>query len=289
MEWGDLPRSSNVEGGAAPRPRRRRAKQAAGGGLVAVVVAGLALFFPEIREEFGFGKGEGDKPAGALTYADNPRAFTEHVLGATEAVWAQIFAEGAFPEAGEVYRHPTLELFDQGVTTGCGSVGAEVGPFYCPIEERIYIAVDFYRDLAETFDAPGDFGAAFVIAHEVGHHVQKVSGLLDQAYRIRLTSDSDVVNQISVRLELQADCYAGVWAARVELGWDALEPGDIEEGLRVAHQVGDDVIRGGGSEPVDASQFTHGSSVQRMRWFTRGYESGEVTACDTFEPAYEAL
>ncbi len=289
MKWRDLPRSSNVHGAARP-PRRRGAKRAAGGGLVAALIASIAIFVPEFRTYLGIdSEPQIEKGGRLLSYSEAPGDFTAAILGSTEAVWTEIFAEGAFPAAGGVYPKPTLELFDGAVVTECGAVGADAGPFYCPPEERIYIERNFYRDLAKTFQAPGDFGAAFVIAHEVGHHVQNVSGQLVRAYSVRLTSDDQRVNQISVRLELQADCYAGVWARRVDEATGALEEGDIQEGLRAAHQVGDDVLMRMANAPVRAEDFTHGSSAQRMRWFRRGFERGDVADCDTFGVDYGAL
>lgn len=289
MKWRDLRQSDNVTGGA-PRPRGR-GRAAAGGGLLAVLIASGVIFSDDISALFGLDEPRrNDKDSRTPTYAEDPGAFAAAVLGSTEDVWGAIFAEGAFPRAGSAYPEPTLHLFDGDITTrGCGSVSAEAGPFYCPTTETIYIERNFFRDLAQTFDAPGDFGAAFVIAHEVGHHVQNVSGQLLRAYSVRLTADQRGLNEVSVRLELQADCYAGVWAKRADAAGRILEPGDLEEGLRTAHQIGDDVIMRMIGRPVDETQFTHGSSEQRMRWFSRGFESADPADCDTFGVDYDTL
>jgi len=199
---------------------------------------------------------------------DEAGQFAAKVLGSTERVWGQIFAN-----SNAQYRRPTLVLFDGQVRSACGMAGAAMGPFYCPGDEKLYLDLSFFRDLQTRFRAPGDFAQAYVIAHEVGHHVQKLTG------RRRPGS-----NQESVRLELQADCYAGVWGHHAgEL--NQLSPGDAEEALAAATAIGDDRLQQQAQGRVVPESFTHGSSAQRVRWFKRGLESGRPKDCDTFSAA----
>lgn len=292
MKWRDLRRSRNVE----TRGRARGAgRLIGGGGIVGVIVIALTLFFPELRGLLG---DVATTPAGSggsesyshvedpnAGYAEAPVAFTERVLGSTEDVWGAVFAEGAFPSVGRSYPQLKLVVFEGVVSTSCGVVNASSGPFYCPGDQSIFVDRTFFQVLGNQLDAPGDFAAAFVIAHEVGHHVQNLTGVLG---RLR-SPGGESANRVSVRTELQADCYAGVWARRADRRSDVLEPGDIQEGLRAAHQVGDDVIMRMGGRPVNEEAFTHGSSEQRMRWFRRGYSNGDVADCDTFAVAFSRL
>jgi len=186
-----------------------------------------------------------------------------------------------FQESGATYERAKLTLFEQGVDTGgCGFAPSEVGPFYCPADRSVYIDLSFFRELETRFDAPGDFAPAYVIAHEIGHHVQNITGVSERVRRDQQRSP-DQANELSVRLELQADCFAGVWAANTFENID-LEEGDIEEGLAAAAAVGDDRLQKQAGAGVDPDTWTHGSSEQRQRWFTTGYQSGDPSACDTF-------
>jgi len=208
---------------------------------------------------------------------DDPQAkFVSVVLGDTEETWRQIFGE-----RGEAYAPPILVLFTGATRSACGTGTAAMGPFYCPVDRKVYLDLSFFRDLDQRFGAPGDFAQAYVIAHEVGHHVQTMTGVTEQMNAMRnRVSDADA-NALSVRQELQADCFAGVWgsyAAKRSL----LEPGDTEEGLRAAAAIGDDRLQKRTQGHVVPESFTHGSSAQRVEWFTRGLESGKPENCDTF-------
>ncbi len=211
------------------------------------------------------------------TSADDLKQFVGVVLADTEDVWRDIFAR-----YGERYSDPKLVLFTGGIRSGCGTGLAQMGPFYCPNDEKVYIDLGFYEDLKNRFRAPGDFAQAYVIAHEIGHHVQKLLGIADQVEAARQRMGEREGNAILVRMELQADCFAGIWANHAEESKDVIEPGDIEEALNAASAIGDDRIQKQTQGYVVPDAFTHGSSTQRVRWFKRGYESGKLDACDTF-------
>jgi hypothetical protein len=211
------------------------------------------------------------------TSEDDLKQFVAVVLGDTEDVWRDLFAR-----YGARYNDPKLVLFSGGVRSACGLGMAQMGPFYCPIDEKVYIDLDFYEDLKNRFKAPGDFAQAYVIAHEIGHHVQNLLGIAEQVEGLRRRLDETEANALQVRMELQADCFAGIWANRAEESRDIIEPGDIEEALRAASAIGDDRIQRQTQGYVVPDAFTHGSSEQRVRWFTRGYESGKLEVCDTF-------
>lgn len=204
--------------------------------------------------------------------------FVTVVLALTEDVWSKEFSR-----LGRQYREPGLTIYRTQYPTACGVGDARMGPFYCPLDQEIYIDLGFYDDLAGQFNAPGDFAQAYVIAHEVGHHVQKLLGISDEVAKMRGRPD---YNEYSVRLELQADYLAGVWARHNQ---EYLDRGDIEEALRAANQIGDDAIQSRTQGRVTPHAFTHGTSEQRMRWFTRGYDSGRIEDGDTFEMPYEEL
>ena len=211
------------------------------------------------------------------TSEDDLKQFVAVVLGDTEDVWRDLFAR-----YGARYNDPKLVLFSGGVRSACGLGMAQMGPFYCPMDEKVYIDLDFYEDLKNRFKAPGDFAQAYVIAHEIGHHVQKLLGIAEQVEGLRRRLSETEGNALQVRMELQADCFAGIWANRAEETRDIIEPGDIEEALRAASAIGDDRVQKQTQGYVVPDAFTHGSSEQRVRWFTRGYESGKLEVCDTF-------
>ena len=213
--------------------------------------------------------GSGPDPDGNLT------AFLTFVVDHVQDSW-----EEAFAAAGQPYVRTQLVLFTGGVATGCGAASSAVGPFYCPADQKVYLDLAFFRDLRDRFGVPGDFAQAYVIAHEFGHHVQNLLGISSEV-RAEQLSDPENANDLSVRLELQADCLAGVWAHSAYED-ELLEEGDLEEGLAAAAAVGDDRIQQQAGGPVDQESFTHGSSVQRTAWFTRGFQGGEVSSCDTF-------
>ncbi len=206
------------------------------------------------------------------------RSFVKVVLGETEEVWSDFFAQ-----SGQDYPEPTLAFFKGGVESACGFATAAAGPFYCPLDRKIYLDTNFFAELAQRFGAPGDFAAAYVVAHEVGHHVQTVTGLSDQVRAAQAGASQAEANAIQMKMELQADCYAGVWANSAETKHDFLDEGDIEEGLKAAAAIGDDTLQKNAGRRVTPESFTHGSSEQRQQWFHRGFESGDPNACDTFE------
>lgn len=209
---------------------------------------------------------------------DELKRFVSVVLADTEDTW-----RGLFQQMGRQYQDPKLVLFTGTVASGCGRAQAAMGPFYCPMDQKLYIDLGFYRELRDRFRAPGDFAQAYVIAHEVGHHVQTLLGISGQvqAAQQRARSPADA-NALSVRLELQADCFAGLWGNHANRDRKMLEPGDVEEALTAASAIGDDRLQRQASGTVSPDSFTHGSSAQRVRWFRTGLESGRLEACDTF-------
>jgi predicted metalloprotease len=209
---------------------------------------------------------------------DELKRFVSVVLADTEDTW-----RGLFQQMGRQYQDPALVLFTGTVSSGCGRAQAAMGPFYCPMDQKLYIDLGFYRELRDRFQAPGDFAQAYVIAHEVGHHVQNLLGISDQvqAAQQRARNPADA-NALSVRLELQADCFAGLWGNHANRDRRMLEPGDVEEALTAASAIGDDRLQRQASGTVSPDSFTHGSSAQRVRWFRTGLESGRIEACDTF-------
>jgi uncharacterized protein len=279
MRWSDMRRSDNVEdrrgmsmGGAGVK--------LGGGGLLLILVlsvltgtnpldllSGLEEASPPVIDS-----GPERKPP-----ADDPQAdFIRAVLGDIEDTWGRLFEQG-----GGRYEAPRLVLFSGAVDSACGQASAAVGPFYCPPDRKVYLDLQFFRELSERFGAPGDFARAYVVAHEVGHHVQNLLGTSDKVQRQRSRMDQAAANALSVRLELQADCYAGVWgyyAAQRNI----LESGDVESALAAASAIGDDRLQKQARGYVVPESFTHGSSAQRVRWFRAGLESGDVRRCDTF-------
>ena len=206
------------------------------------------------------------------------REFISVVLADTEDVWNKTFRD----DMGRTYEEPRLVLFSGGVDSGCGFAQAAVGPFYCPADHKVYIDLSFYDELQRRFGAPGDFAQAYVIAHEVGHHVQNLLGISEKVQNAQRRAGRDAANELSVRLELQADCLAGVWAHQTERQKKVLEQGDVEEALGAAAAVGDDSIQKKTQGYVVPESFTHGSAEQRVRWFKRGFQSGSIDSCDTF-------
>jgi predicted metalloprotease len=203
--------------------------------------------------------------------------FTSVVLADTEDTWGEIFRQ-----AGETYKEPQLVLFSGSVQSACGYAQAAMGPFYCPRDQKVYIDLSFYRDMKNRLGAPGDFAQAYVIAHEIGHHVQNLMGISGQVQSLQQRSSEVQANQLSVRLELQADCFAGIWANQAERSRQILEQGDIEEALNAATAIGDDRLQRQAKGYVVPESFTHGTSAQRVRWFKRGIQTGDMNQCDTF-------
>jgi len=222
---------------------------------------------------------QGTTDARQACATDPAKRFACQVLANTEDTWAQIFTA-----QGQSYRPTPLSFYGGGGRSGCGAAQSAMGPFYCPTDKTIYLDTSFFEELQTRFAAAGDFAQAYVIAHEVGHHVQDLSGVLDQASERQRSASTAEGNAIQVRVELQADCYAGVWASHAKdaQGRPAMEPGDVEEGLRAAQAIGDDTLQRQAQGRVVPEAFTHGSSAQRVKWLKRGLDSGDPAACDTF-------
>ena len=229
-------------------------------------------------EEQGQIPGTGNQSADVT--GDAGKEFVARVLGSTERVWGE-----AFQEMGQRYQDPKLVLFSGFVQSACGMAQSAMGPFYCPGDGKVYIDLSFYQDLKNKLGAPGDFAQAYVIAHEVGHHVQNLLGIADKVTQARAQSSEVEANDLSVRMELQADCYAGVWAKRADDSKHILEEGDVDEALNAAAQIGDDRLQRRSQGYVVPESFTHGTSEQRQRWFKTGMSSGDIKTCDTFNAA----
>jgi hypothetical protein len=228
----------------------------------------------------GYGPQIAPQPGGAATPKSTERRMVGAVLGDTEDVWSSLFRALGRPP----YQAPTLVTFNGRVNSACGLASAAMGPFYCPADKKLYLDTAFFDELARRFGAPGDFAAAYVVAHEVGHHVQNQLGTMQQIERLGVRGQREGADSLPVRLELQADCYAGVWGYFAKQR-NLLDPGDLEEGMRAAAAVGDDAIQRRTQGYVVPDGFTHGTSEQRMRWFRRGVETGDPRKCDTFSVA----
>jgi predicted metalloprotease len=243
------------------------------GGIVLLVVLSVVFGF----NPFGGGSVGPQQPVGQQVNPATSGAadqFVARVLQTTEQTWSKIFAQ-----SGQDYPEPTLVLYSGMGQSGCGVAEAAVGPFYCPSDQKVYLDTSFFDELSRRFGAPGDFAQAYVIAHEVGHHVQTLTGISDEVRRLQARASEAEANAVQVRMELQADCYAGIW------GHDnaqRLEPGDVQEALRAAQAIGDDTLQRQAQGRVVPDSFTHGTSEQRMHWFMTGYQSGSMEACDTF-------
>ena len=277
MRWRGERESTNIE----DRRGLSGGKIAVGGGLGTVVIMIIALLFGADPRQLLQQVPDNQPGQVQTSRPQNPqeeelKQFVGVVLGKTEDVWHDIFRQN-----GREYREPTLVLFTDQVRSACGLTGAAVGPFYCPGDEKVYIDLSFYEELRQRFNAPGDFAQAYVVAHEVGHHVQKLLGISERVERLQSRASEVEANQLSVRLELQADFFAGVFARYVQ-NQGVLEAGDIEEALRAASAVGDDQIQRRETGYVVPDSFTHGTSAQRLRWFKKGYDSGDIRQGDTF-------
>jgi len=277
MRWRGERQSTNIE----DRRGLSGGKVAVGGGLGTIVILIIALLFgADPRQLLEQMPTDGGAPVQS-SRPTNPeeeelKQFVGVVLAKSEDVWQDVFRQN-----GRQYREPTLVLFTNQVQSACGMAGAAVGPFYCPGDEKVYIDLSFYEELRKRFSAPGDFAQAYVVAHEVGHHVQNLMGISDQVDAMQRRVSEVEANQLSVRLELQADFFAGMFARHVQ-NQGVLEAGDIEEALRAASAIGDDTIQRRTTGHVVPDSFTHGTSEQRLRWFRKGYESGDMRQGDTF-------
>jgi hypothetical protein len=292
MRWREGRRSSNVEDRRGARVGLGGGGLRLGGGGILLLVLGawlLGINPLQILSLLAGGGGatlevpepgadESTAPVGAGEATDEGAAFVSVVLADTEDTFSQLFRD-----SGAGYVAPKLVLFSGVVRSACGTAQAAMGPFYCPPDQKVYIDLDFYRDLRDRFGAPGDFAQAYVIAHEVGHHVQTLLGVSQQVHEAQQRLPEAEANALSVRLELQADCFAGVWAHHADRARQLLEQGDVEEGLAAAAAIGDDRIQQQTQGTVVPESFTHGSSRQRVEWFRRGLEQGSLAACDTFQ------
>lgn len=282
MKWQGRRGSANIE------DRRRMSAGRAGGiglgGVVLVMLVGyvFGVDVTPLLNGGGLSAGGGIRSDVELTEADQRAAeFVSVTLADTEEIWTQIFRD----ELGARYTPATLVLFKQVTPSPCGNASGATGPFYCPLDKKVYLDTDFFATLAQRMGAGGDFAAAYVVAHEVAHHVQDELGILGRTTALRQRSSAAEANAISVRVELQADCFSGLWARHAHERFGTLEKGDIAEAMNAAEKIGDDTLmRNAGRRPMPDS-FTHGTSEQRQRWFARGFESGSLKACDTFSIA----
>ena len=252
------------------------------GGLIVLAILGWVFFKDPTALLDQGGQVGTSAPASEPAQVDpQQRDFVSAILGSTEKTWGDIFQA-----SGQQYVDPKLELFSGGVRTACGAASTAVGPFYCPGDQKVYLDLSFFQELQNRFGASGDFARAYVIAHEVGHHVQNQLGVFDKVQQARgQGAPMEGANGLSVRQELQADCFAGVWANRSEQRLHWLQPGDVEEALNAASKIGDDTLQRQTQGTVVPDSFTHGTSAQRVKWFKTGLESGQVSSCDTFAGA----
>jgi predicted metalloprotease len=281
MRWKDGRRSGNIE----DRRGIRLSGKAKGGGLGILILALIGMYFgidPSIIMQQGANLGTTTvEQQYTPTEAENELAdFVSVVLADTEDTWDALFSR-----AGGRYDPPVLVLFSGAVESACGFAQAAMGPFYCPADQKVYIDLGFYQDLKTKMGAPGDFAQAYVVAHEIGHHVQNLLGISDKVQAMRSRLSEIDFNKLSVRLELQADCFSGLWANHADRTRHILEQGDIEEALNAASMIGDDRLQKQARGYVTPDSFTHGSSKQRVRWFITGLQSGDLEACDTFNAA----
>ncbi len=279
MKWRGRRRSSNIEDRRGARPRGL-----VGGGIGTIVLILAALYFGidptfliEGMQSANVPSSSGKRPSAEELQNDPLADMVSVVVADTEDVWNEIFAA-----SGRRYEEPTLVMFTGTTRSACGMGQAAMGPFYCPADRKAYIDLSFYDDMRTRFRAPGDFAQAYVIAHEVGHHVQNLLGISGEVRRRQSGLSKADANQLSVRLELQADCLAGVWANRADKAKGILETGDVEEALNAAAAIGDDRLQRQSRGPVGRASYNHRTSAQRQRWFRKGLASGDPDSCDTF-------
>ena len=296
MRWQNERESDNVEdrgdsgsssgGGGMSFPTSAKVGGIGGLGLVAVVLVGM-LFGVDpttILQQVSSTQTQQTRPAplpppqqgGQATASSEQRKFVSVILASTEDVWGE-----TFKQMGQTYQRPKLVLFSRGVQSACGMTSSAMGPFYCPADQKVYLDLSFFADMQRKLGITGEFARAYVIAHEVGHHVQTLLGIMQKTVQQQRAAPAQK-NRLSVLLELQADCFSGVWAKRADMSRHILEPGDIEKGLNAASAIGDDRIQKRTQGYVVPDSFTHGSSAARVYWFKRGFETGDHKACDTF-------
>lgn len=277
MKWQGRRGSSNIE----DRRRGGGVRKAGGvGGIAGVLILLAGLYFGVDTSQFvDLGGGVETSQSAEITPADERAAqFVSVTLADTEEVWADVFAR----QVGEPYQAPTLVLFKGQTRSACGGASAATGPFYCPPERKAFLDTEFFTTLENKLGASGDFAAAYVVAHEVAHHVQNELGILGQVNQMRAQMSEADSNEMSVRVELQADCFSGIWARLAQQKFGSLEQGDIAEAMNAAAQIGDDTLQRNAGRRVQPHTFTHGTSAQRQRWFQRGLDSGNLADCDTF-------
>lgn len=283
MKWQGRRGSGNIEDrrSASGSGARGGSATATGGGAAVVLVVVVVGYFlgidvtPLLQGVSAPATGNGS----ALTRADrDAAAFVSVTLADTEEVWTGIFRS----DLGQTYTPPVLVLFSGNTNSPCGGASGASGPFYCPSDQKAYLDTDFFATLSHELGAKGDFAAAYVVAHEVAHHVQNELGILGEANRVRQQVSPAESNQISVRIELQADCFSGIWARRAQQQFGALEPGDVAEAMNAAKRIGDDTLQKAAGRAPNPHTYTHGTSAQRVAWFVRGYKSAALADCDTF-------
>lgn len=282
MKWEGNRESDNVEDRRSGGGGGFVGGRSIGIGTVVLALIGWGVFGINPLTTIGVLSGGGapqeqQSPAQRPPGGDRQAAFVSTVLASTEDVWAQIFRQG-----GAQYRDPKLVLYRGATPTACGTGQSAMGPFYCPGDQKVYLDMDFFDTMSRQLGAPGEFARAYVVAHEVGHHVQNLLGVTGKVDSMRGRISETQQNQLSVRLELQADCYAGIWAHHSQQAKNWLDQGDIESAVNAAEQIGDDTLQRQQTGTVRPDAFTHGSSAQRVRWFTQGLKTGSVQACDTF-------
>jgi len=286
MEYENMPESSNIED--------RRGQGGGGGmagagglGLVGIIVVFAISYFTGISpqvlisgaEMMGVGQQQSAPPQTAPVDPNDPtRKFLARVVGGTEAVWSEVLPA----QTGVQYKPATLVIYDGATRSGCGGAQAAMGPFYCPIDKKVYLDTSFFRDMKAKYGGGGDFAYSYVVAHEIGHHVQDLLGILDKVDNLKQRVSQTQANALSVRIELQADCLAGVWANHANEKWKILQPGDIEKALATAQAIGDDRLQTAARGYAVPDSFTHGSSIQRQKWLTAGLQSGQISSCNTF-------
>ena len=270
--------------------RGKGGKIALGGGILGVIVAGLMVLLnggdlgTAVQQAVNSAQGGQSESYTPSAEEEQLAVFAKQVLASTEDVWT-----AQFKKMGRTYRAPKLVLFHGSVQSGCGGATSATGPFYCSADECVYLDLDFFASMKKTIGADGDFAYAYVIAHEVGHHVQHLLGTLDDAHKAMSRASEKEKNQISVRLELQADFYAGVWGYHENAMFGSLEEGDIEEAVNAAGKIGDDYLQKKGQGYSVPDSFTHGTSAQRSKWLKKGLQSGNINLGDTFSPSYNSL
>ncbi|MDB2369237.1 neutral zinc metallopeptidase [Octadecabacter sp.] len=277
MKWQGRRGSRNIE----DRRRSGGTRKAGGiGGIAGVLILLAGWYFGVDVSNFVNLNGNQQTQGSTQVTAEDEQVaqFVSVTLADTEEVWAEVFEE----QVGQTYTPPALVLFKGSTQSGCGFGSAQSGPFYCPADQKAYLDTDFFVTMERQLGAGGDFAAAYVVAHEVAHHVQNELGILGEANRVRAQVSPAESNAISVRIELQADCFSGLWARYAQDRFNSLERGDIAEAMNAAAQIGDDTLQRNAGQTVTPDSFQHGSSEQRQRWFMTGYETAEVAACDTF-------